>query len=302
VPPFYKAKWFQFLIFAIIFLGIILFIYLRIRSDMKKQELLERIIKERTAEIQAQRLELLDSINYARRIQKALFVGQDVLIDNSPESFIYNKPKDKLSGDFYWIGKHKDMLIIFVGDCTGHGVPGAMLSVVGTSILSKIVHEEGVYLPGEILTRLNHLFFKQLNLKEDYTRDGMDASIISINLVNKNVYFSAANNDAVYFEKNTMVELKSKKGSIGYAENSDFNTVSISNSEGRFFYLYSDGVKDQFGGPRHKKLSSRRFKEILDETSKLPISEQKEFLHQSIVNWKGDYPQTDDMMVIGVKL
>ena len=164
------------------------------------------------------------------------------------------------------------------------------------------MHEEGVCLPGEILTRLNHLFFKQLNLKEDYTRDGMDASIISINLVNKNVYFSAANNDAVYFEKNTMVELKSKKGSIGYAENSDFNTVSISNSEGRFFYLYSDGVKDQFGGPRHKKLSSRRFKEILDETSKLPISEQKEFLHQSIVNWKGDYPQTDDMMVIGVKL
>ncbi len=302
VPPFYKAKWFQFLIIAIIFLGIILFIYLRIRSDMKKQELLERIIKERTAEIQAQRLELLDSINYARRIQKALFVGQDVLIDNSPESFIYNKPKDKLSGDFYWIGKHKDMLIIFVGDCTGHGVPGAMLSVVGTSILSKIVHEEGVCLPGEILTRLNHLFFKQLNLKEDYTRDGMDASIITINLVNKNVYFSAANNDAVYFEKNRMVELKSKKGSIGYADNSDFNTVSISNSEGRLFYLYSDGVKDQFGGPRHKKLSSRRFKEILDQTSKLPISEQKEFLHQSIVNWKGDYPQTDDMMVIGVKL
>ena len=302
IPPFYKAKWFQFLIFAIVFFAVILFIYFRIRIDKKKQIMLEKIIKKRTIEIQAQRLELLDSINYARRIQKALFVGQDVLIENIPSSFIYNKPKDKLSGDFYWIGKHKDMLIVFAGDCTGHGVPGAMLSIVGTSILSKIVYEEETYMPGEILTRLNHLFFKQLNLKEDYTRDGMDASCITINLINKNVYFSAANNDAVYFEKNTMVELKSKRGSIGYAENSDFTTVSFSNSEGRFFYLYSDGVKDQFGGPRNKKLSSKRFKEILGETSALPIDEQKEFLHQQIVNWKGDYPQTDDMMVIGIKL
>ncbi len=302
VPPFYKAQWFQFLVFAIILFITILIIYLRIRSDRRKQILLEKIIKERTAEIQTQRLELLDSINYARRIQKALFVGEDVLIASTPKSFIYNKPKDKLSGDFYWIGKHKDMLIVFVGDCTGHGVPGAMLSVVGTSILSKVVHEEGIYMPGEILTRLNYLFFKQLNLKEDYTRDGMDASIVTINLVNKNVYFSAANNDAVYFEKDAMVELKSKRGSIGSAENSEFSTITVSNSEGRFFYLYSDGVKDQFGGPKHKKLSSKRFKEILAETSHLPIGEQKEFLHQQVLKWKGDTPQTDDMMVIGIKL
>ena len=301
VPPFYKAKWFQFLVITIIFFGIILAIYLRIRIDRKKQIMLEKIIKERTAEIQAQRLELLDSINYARRIQKALFVGEDVLMSSLPNSFIYNKPKDKLSGDFYWIGRHKDMLIVFVGDCTGHGVPGAMLSVVGTSILSKIVHEEGLYLPGEILTRLNHLFFKQLNLKEDYTRDGMDASIITINLVNKNVYFSAANNDAVYLEKDTLVELKSKRGSIGSAENSEFSTITVSNSAGRFFYLYSDGVKDQFGGPKHKKLSSKRFKEILSEGSVLTIAEQKDFLHQRIISWKGEIPQTDDMMVIGVK-
>ncbi|MBA3680743.1 MAG: SpoIIE family protein phosphatase [Bacteroidetes bacterium] len=302
VPPFYKAKWFQLLVITIIFFGIILAIYLRIRIDRKKQILLEKIIKERTAEIQAQRLELLDSINYARRIQKALFVGEDVLMSSLPNSFIYNKPKDKLSGDFYWIGRHKDMLIVFVGDCTGHGVPGAMLSVVGTSILSKIVHEEGLYLPGEILTRLNHLFFKQLNLKEDYTRDGMDASIITINLVNKNVYFSAANNDAVYVEKDMLIELKSKRGSIGSAENSEFSTVTVSNSAGRFFYLYSDGVKDQFGGPKQKKLSSKRFKEILSQGSVLTIAEQKDFLHQNITSWKGETPQTDDMMVIGVKL
>ncbi|MEO6305140.1 MAG: SpoIIE family protein phosphatase, partial [Bacteroidia bacterium] len=302
VPPFYKAKWFQFLIFAIILFAVILIIYFRIRIDKKKQILLEKIIKERTAEIQTQRLELLDSINYARRIQKALFVGEDVLNFCLPHSFIYNKPKDKLSGDFYWIGKHKDMLIVFVGDCTGHGVPGAMLSVVGTSILSKIVHEEGLYLPGEILTRLNYLFFKQLNLKEDYTRDGMDASIVTINLVNKNVYFSAANNDSVYFEKENIVELKSKRGSIGSSQNSEFSTITVSNSEGRFFYLYSDGVKDQFGGPKQKKLSSKRFKEILGEISHLPIAEQKDTLHQAIQSWKGDYPQTDDMMVIGIKL
>src|SRR5439155_14694441 len=131
----------------------------------------------------------LDSISYAERIQKAIFVGENVLSSSLSESFIFYKPKDKVSGDFYWIGKYKDLLIVFAGDCTGHGVPGAMLSIVGTSLLNKIVHEENIYLPGEILTRLNYLFYNQLNLKSDNIRDGMDASVITVNLANNLAYF-----------------------------------------------------------------------------------------------------------------
>ncbi|MCE3259828.1 MAG: hypothetical protein K0S12_1469, partial [Bacteroidetes bacterium] len=184
VPPFYKSKWFYYLSITVVLLISVIFILLRFRSNQRKQKRLEEIIQQRTAEIQEKRAELLDSISYAERIQKAIFVGEDILHGSIPKSFILYKPKDKVSGDFYWIGKYKDLLIVFAGDCTGHGVPGAMLSIVGTSLLNKIVYEENIFMPGEILTRLNYLFYNQLSLKETNIRDGMDASILTVNLSN----------------------------------------------------------------------------------------------------------------------
>ncbi len=301
IPPFYKTSWFYTICVSILILSCVIFFYLRLRSNKLKQKLLEKIIKERTAEIQLQKAELLDSISYAERIQKAIFVGENVLTVNLSESFILYKPKEKVSGDFYWIGKYKDLLIIFAGDCTGHGVPGAMLSIIGTSLLNKIVHEENIYLPGEILTRLNYLFYNQLSLQADNIRDGMDASVITINVVNNLAYFSGAKLDAVCIVNNNLVDLRAQRHSIGENDSTEFITQSIPYEPNRFIYLFSDGVKDQYGGPNKKKLSAKRFKDILVQSSLLPITEQKDFINQTISNWQEGIPQTDDMIIIGLK-
>jgi len=302
VPPFYKTAWFK--IFCVTLLIVIgfTFAFLRIRADNKKQELLEKIIKERTAEIQMQRAELLDSISYAERIQKAIFVGENILSESLQQSFIFHKPKSKLSGDFYWIGKYKDLLIVFAGDCTGHGVPGAMLSIIGTSILNKIVHEENIYLPGEILTRLNYLFYNQLSLGVENIRDGMDASVLTINIVNNSVYYAGAKLDAVCITNGEMTDLKGQRHSIGENDNIEFKTQNIPFENDRYIYLFSDGIKDQHGGPDKKKFSIKRFKEVLLRASSLPINEQKQFISETINSWKGNSSQTDDMILIGLKI
>jgi serine phosphatase RsbU (regulator of sigma subunit)/streptogramin lyase len=300
VPPFYKSNWFYYLSVSLAIILAILFVLLRFQSNKRKQKRLEEIISLRTAEIQEKRAELVDSITYAERIQKAIFVGEDILPDHLPESFILYKPKDKVSGDFYWIGKYRDVLIVFAGDCTGHGVPGAMLSIVGTSLLNKIVYEENTYLPGEILTRLNYLFYNQMSLKEANIRDGMDASLFTINLVNKTTYFAAAKNDACILENNVVTDLKAQRRSIGESESTEFTTQTIPYIEGRSFYLFSDGVKDQFGGPKQKKLSSKRFKQILVKASSMPMHEQQNFIIDTVNSWKAGLPQTDDIMVIGL--
>ena len=301
VPPFYKAKWFYYLIIILAILTILFVFYLRVKSARLNRIKLEEIIKQRTAEIQQQRAELMDSITYAERIQRAIFVGQDTLKANIVNSFIYYKPKDKVSGDFFWVGKHKDLLIIFAGDCTGHGVPGAMLSIVGTSLLNKIVYEENVYLPGEILTRLNHLFYHQLNLKADNIRDGMDASIITLNLVNKNAYYSGAKNDAYYIVNNSLIDLKSHRYSIGENDSAEFKTTFIPYEPNKLFYLFSDGFKDQFGGSRQKKFSAARFKQTIFQAADLPFEKQSDFISDTLNIWRGTNPQTDDIMVIGFK-
>ncbi|MDX2173466.1 MAG: SpoIIE family protein phosphatase [Bacteroidota bacterium] len=301
VPPFYRATWFKYLVIILIVLIIVLFVYLRVKAARSNRIRLERIIKQRTAEIQQQRAELMDSISYAERIQRAIFVGQDTLKANIKNSFIYYKPKDQVSGDFFWVGKHKDILIIFAGDCTGHGVPGAMLSIVGTSLLNKIVYEENLYLPGEILTRLNHLFYHQLNLKEDNIRDGMDASIIALNLVNNNVYYAGAKNDASCIINNSLIDLKAHRYSIGENDSSEFKTTFIPYEPNRSFYLFSDGVKDQFGGTRQKKFSAARFKQTILQASDMPFDDQSNFIQNTVNTWQGVMPQTDDIMVIGFK-
>jgi len=302
VPPFYKSRWFYFLSIGLVLLGSVLFVIFRFRSNQLRQKRLEEIISHRTAEIREKRAELLDSISYAERIQKAIFVGEDILTANLKESFILYKPKDKISGDFYWIGRYKDHLIVFAGDCTGHGVPGAMLSIVGTSLLNKIVFEENIYLAGEILTRLNNLFYNQMNLKESNIRDGMDASVITLNLTDKTVYYSGAKNDACYINNEIVFDLKAERHSIGENNNVKFATHILPYEPNRCFYLFSDGVKDQFGGPKQKKLSSKRFKQVLLKAASLPVNEQQQYILDFVNDWKAGLPQTDDILVIGLKL
>lgn len=309
VPPFYNSKVFYFLLgfVALLIAGGIF--YIRFRRIKNNQVYLEKTISERTEEIRLKQKqleksnsELVDSITYAQKIQKAFLVGEKILNDTLPDSFIYFKPKEKVSGDFFWIGREDGYLIIAAGDCTGHGVPGAMLSVIGTTLLNKIVHEQKVLMPGGILTELNYLFYHQLNVDEKSLRDGMDISIFTINLHDKRMFFCGARNNGTMIESGVHNEFMAQRETIGENETVTFETKEIQFNQNATYYLYSDGYKDQFGGPNSKKLASKAFKDILVKGSKLMINGQANYFGRFIKDWQGAHSQTDDRMIIGFKL
>lgn len=309
VPPFYQSKPFYYLIAFLIVLITGSVLIARYKRTKRLQAYLEKTIDERTEEIRLKQkqleksnTELVEGILYAQKIQKAFLVGEKILHDELPDSFIYFKPKEKVSGDFYWIGKEDGYLIIAAGDCTGHGVPGAMLSVIGTTLLNKIVHEEKVLMPGGILTELNYLFYHQLNVGEKDVRDGMDISIITINMNESRMYFCGARNNGSMIQDNKLIELTAQRETIGENERVDFNTTEIQYDPNATYYLYSDGYKDQFGGPQMKKLASKSFKDTLVKTSKLKMNGQANYLSRFIKDWQGNNSQTDDRMIIGFKL
>jgi serine phosphatase RsbU (regulator of sigma subunit) len=193
-------------------------------------------------------------------------------------------------------------LIIVAGDCTGHGVPGAMLSVIGTTLLNKIVHQEKILLPGKILTELNYQFYHQLNVDETSVRDGMDISIMTIDIKNKKMFFAGARNNGSMIIDGMISELKAHRETIGENENVSFNTKEIIYDPQVTYYLYSDGYKDQFGGPQMKKLASKQFKTILIKASKLEMNGQRNYFSRFIKDWQGANSQTDDRIIIGFKV
>ncbi|MBK7312237.1 MAG: SpoIIE family protein phosphatase [Sphingobacteriaceae bacterium] len=309
VPPFYRSNAFYYLLGFMLIALTAFIVYLRFRAAKYNRILLERTIDERTEEIKLKQkqleksnTELMDGILYAQKIQKAFLVGEKILTKTLSNSFIYFRPKEKVSGDFYWISQEKNYLIIAAGDCTGHGVPGAMLSVIGTTLLNKIVHEEKVSNPGEILTKLNHQFFHQLNVDEKSVRDGMDVSIIAIDTKNKKMLFSGARNNGCMIIEGMLSELKAQRETIGENENVTFKTKEVIYDPHATYYLYSDGYKDQFGGPQMKKLASKQFKDILCKGSKLEMNGQRNYFSRFIKEWQGHSSQTDDRMIIGFKV
>lgn len=309
VPPFYNSKTFYYLCGFLALALAIIIVYLRLRAIKANRIFLELTIERRTEEIKQKQkqleksnAELMDGINYAQKIQKAFLVGENILLQKLPQSFIYFKPKEKVSGDFFWIGEERGYLIIAAGDCTGHGVPGAMLSVIGTTLLTKIVHEEKVYDPGKILTELNYLFYHQLNVDAGSTRDGMDISIVAIDLKNKKMLFSGARNNGAMVIEGMLSEFKAQRETIGESENVTFTTKGVIYDPSATYYLFSDGYKDQFGGPQTKKLASRQFKDILSKGSKLEMNGQRNYFSRFIKDWQGKNSQTDDRMIIGFRV
>lgn len=309
VPPLYRSNGFYYLLGFMLIVLAAFVVYLRLRAAKYNRILLERTIDERTEEIKLKQkqleksnTELLDGISYAQKIQKAFLVGEKTLTKTLVNSFIYFRPKEKVSGDFYWISLEKDHLIIAAGDCTGHGVPGAMLSVIGTTLLNKIVHEEKIYNPGEILTKLNYQFFHQLNVDEKSVRDGMDVSIIAIDIKNKKMLFASARNNGSMIIEGMLSEFKAQRETIGENENVLFKTKEVIYAPQATYYLYSDGYKDQFGGPQMKKLASKQFKDILCKGSKIEMNGQRNYFSRFIKDWQGHNSQTDDNMIIGFKV
>lgn len=345
VPPFYKTWWFFSLSIMSLAASIFGFIGWRTKSLRKEKEKLEQTVKLRTAEVVGQkdvadhqrkiaeekRKEILDSIHYAKRIQDALLKDQTQTQAHLPEHFILFRPKDIVSGDFYWafektsastIGETSGSryLYLAVADCTGHGVPGAFLTMLGTSFLNEINATEELLTPAEILNQLRGRIIKELNQggKIGESKDGMDISLIRLELGTAdsdktllnphaqsltNIQWAGANNPLYHISNNALFETKADKQPIGYADNlNPFTNHCFQIKKGDSLIIFSDGYADQFGGPRGKKFMYKQLKEIFLSHSIYEMKEQKEKLNVIFEEWKGDLEQVDDVCLIRIKV
>ncbi|MBN2667677.1 MAG: tetratricopeptide repeat protein [Bacteroidales bacterium] len=277
-------------------------------------------------------LEISQSIDYAKRIQQSILPEPSLLAEHLSDHFVYFRPKDKVSGDYYWWSHIENHTIIAVADCTGHGVPGAFMSMLGTSFLREIVQKEYITHTGVILRKLRKEVIKSLkqNTESGSQKDGMDMAIISINHANNIVQYSGANNplyiiknselnvlnekinnvvkqmDSLELKKQTtklFYEIKPDKMPIAIYDKMDsFRTIEFKVEKGDQLYLFSDGFADQFGGPNEKKFKYKPFKQLLFSISDKPLIEQKNILNLSFEEWKTQQEQVDDVVVMGIKI
>lgn len=253
-----------------------------------------------------QNKELSESIKYASYIQNALLPESGAISRILPDHFLFYKPKDIVSGDFYWIYKKKDEILIAVADCTGHGVPGAFMSILGISFLNEVVIRDQYSTTGSILNQFREYIMKSLNQtgEENEQKDGIDIALCKINTASRVMEFSGAFNPVYIITESRLIDIQGDKMPIGIAadEERSFSTHNFKLNSGDTVYLFSDGYVDQFGGPDEKKFKYKPFRELLLKISKLPLKKQKDALESTFYKWKGDLPQLDDLLVFGFKI
>jgi len=250
--------------------------------------------------------EITDSILYAKRIQNAILPPDKLVKEYLSDSFILYKPKDIVAGDFYWMEHSKGKVLFAAADCTGHGVPGAMVSVVCNNGLNRSVREYGLTDPGEILDKTREIVIQEFDKSEDDVQDGMDIALCSLS-VNSNqstvLQYAGANNPLWIIRNGEILETKANKQPIGKFDNPEpYITHTIELQQGDSIYIFSDGYIDQFGGEKGKKLKASAFRELLLKVNNLPLSEQKIVIDKAFEDWRGDNEQVDDVCVIGVKV
>jgi ligand-binding sensor domain-containing protein/serine phosphatase RsbU (regulator of sigma subunit) len=308
IPPWYKTLWF-YIIAGISSVALIFgFINYRTNSIKKVNKVLENKVKDRTKELAQKNKDITSSIEYAKRIQEAILPPQELIFSNFKNSFILYKPKDIVSGDFYWFEEKGDIKILAVVDCTGHGVPGAFMSMIGHNLLNQIVSEKGIYNPGDILQELHKGV--QAALKQDQhhsdNNDGMDVSIVTINTKTKECWWSGAFRTLVLIKATGELEkIEGDKYPIGGSQldsNRIFTTHTLHLSTNDSIYLFSDGYADQFGGEKGKKFMVKKFHQNLLAIHHLTMQEQKQELENQFNDWKANYEQVDDVLVIGIKM
>ena len=250
--------------------------------------------------------EITASITYAKHIQDAMLSPHEVLLKHYPNSFCYYKPRAIVSGDFYWMSEENGRIIVACADSTGHGVPGAFLSLIGISFLNKIVNERGIVQPAIILNRLRSNVISHLHQSQSelLAGDGMDMSIISIDKRNNIMEFAGAMNPMYIIRDNKIIELKPDRMPVGYYDNEDrsFSSSKVALKHGDQLYLFSDGYYDQFGGDEGLKMKAKNFKEILQKCCYKSSEEQIEILDNEFLAWKGKYEQVDDILVMGIQI
>lgn len=250
--------------------------------------------------------EITASITYAKHIQDAMLPPHEMLLKHYPDSFCYFKPRSIVSGDFYWMAEENGRIIVACADSTGHGVPGAFLSLIGISFLNKIVNERGIVQPAIILNRLRNNVISHLHQSQSelLAGDGMDMSIISIDKRNNIMEFAGAMNPMYILRDNKIIELKPDRMPVGYYDNEDrsFSSSKVALKHGDQLYLFSDGYYDQFGGDEGLKMKAKNFKEILQKCCYKSSEEQIEILDNEFLAWKGKYEQVDDILVMGIQI
>ncbi|MBS1651332.1 MAG: SpoIIE family protein phosphatase [Bacteroidetes bacterium] len=271
------------------------------RKEVKLRAVVEEKLKKTLHEVEEKQKEITDSITYAKRIQEAILPSLNFINTHLPNSFIYYQPKDIVAGDFYWAEKTNNGFLIAAADCTGHGVPGALVSVVCCNALNRSVKEFKLSDPGKILDKTRELVLESFSKNGGDIKDGMDISLVSIN-ANK-ISWAGANNPLWYFKNNKLEEITANKQAIGMTDNpTPFTTHVIELSEGDSLYLFTDGFADQFGGPKGKKFKYKQLEELIISNKHLSSTEQHQALESTLNKWKANLEQVDDICVIGIKI
>lgn len=275
------------------------------RSKLKQKA--NVLLEHRNTEITQQKKEITDSINYAKRIQESILPPNEHWQKLLPESFIFYKPKDIVSGDFYWIEQKNEIVCFAAVDCTGHGVPGALMSVVGFNLLTQAVNEMNLTQPSDILKHLDAGVTRTLRQSNEGkgVKDGMDLSLCSLNKETFELQYAGAFNSLYYISNGVFNEIKADKFPIGVNLDGvvdDYTNHTIQLQKGDAVYLFSDGFADQFGGAKGKKYKYNQLKQLLISIQTLPIDEQKNNIERAFEDWKGNLEQIDDVLLIGVRV
>jgi len=256
--------------------------------------------------IQLQNKNITASINYAKRIQKAMLPSQNLLEEILPKSFVYFNPRDIVSGDFYFFAEKDDKIVIAAVDCTGHGVPGAFMSVIGNDLLTQIVVWRGITESNLILNELHNGVVQTLKQEETENRDGMDISLCVLNTTTNEIQYSGAKNSLLYITPNGKInQIKGDRyhvGGVAKQLERDFTAHTLTPEKGTRFYLLTDGYLDQFGGKHSKKYSKRRFQLLIEKLKSFHIFELKHEVERNFIEWKGGEKQIDDVLVIGFEM
>ncbi len=289
-------------IIVIITIGSI-FAFLRQRKLRKLIDQQKIVVEDQKHLVEEKQKEIVDSISYAKRLQEAILPSQEFVNKHLAQNFIYYQPKDIVAGDFYWAEKVNDLFFIAAADSTGHGVPGAMVSVVCSNALNRAIKEFKLTETGKILDKTRDLVIETFEKSASEVKDGMDISLLCIDIKNKNIFWSGANNPLWYIQADELKEIKADKQPIGKTDYSKpFTTHQIEYKEDTSFYLFTDGFADQFGGPNGKKFKYKQFSDLLIKNNNLSQSQQADIINKSFLDWKGDLEQVDDVCVIGIKI
>ncbi len=303
---------YRFILYAAL---IIAFVYLLVMSQtriliktrklLKEKEQALDLIAYQKIELEFRDKNITDSLIYAQRIQEALLPSEAYFRKHFQDSFIFFKPKDIVSGDFYWIGEKNDKIFVVAADCTGHGVPGALMSMIGLEIIEKTINEDNIEVPSQILAVLNKGLEKTFSREKNIgtiIRDGMDIGLCVIDKRRKKLTFTGAFFPLYLIRDNALTEVKGNKLIIGMnPDGMPYTDHELELKEDDILYIFSDGYVDQFGGVENKKFMYRRFRYLLLTIHKFPVKDQKAILDENIKNWMGKNIQVDDVMVIGFK-